>query len=479
MRSPCARKTPHDAIAPGPASVPRCASMERTQATALEGRYRIGAPLERWGLGRCAEAVDEVRNARVVLKHCTELMRLPGMREEVDRTLDTLERLGHAQIAPTVGRGWLDHAPYLLVEPGASRPLQDELNAWRAAQYVPSLDEVRRIGSQVAAALAWAHGLRTPVAHGCLTAESVLVRSEAKGMWLASLMDFGLRALAHTQAATFQATQIIEARAPELRDMPRAASVADDVFAFGVLLWTLLVPWETAEGQGLRTATVRGELHEVLPWLRAARSDVPESLWLLVLRCIEIDPARRPRDGEALVAALTRQEHWETSATLPPWPAGPRVGLTRGLRAGVSPRREPGAADDETLALVFAPPPADTTVRELAPAALPTVQAADEAIAPPDEATLIDRAPSVVPPAPHALLLTTESRHPATAPPRTSDPTRRTEVRRDDQTQLLQAERRSTVWIFITALVGLLALLFVLWLLAWRGSVASTPTHGV
>lgn len=209
--------------------------MERTRATVLDGRYRIGAPIPRWGLGRCSEAIDERRDAPVILKHCVEAVRLPGGREEVDRALDAVERLGHPHIASTVGRGWFDHSPYLVVAPGESRVLSDVLDAWRRERHVPSLAEVRQVVAGVCAALAWTHSFRTPIAHGCLSPESVLVRAGGPA-GTASVMDFGLRALAHTQAERFAAAQLITARAPEVYEMPRAATIADDVYACGVLL---------------------------------------------------------------------------------------------------------------------------------------------------------------------------------------------------------------------------------------------------
>ncbi|MFO0607464.1 MAG: protein kinase [Polyangiales bacterium] len=414
--------------------------MDRARAALLDGRFRVGAPIERWGLGQCLGALDERRGVPVVLKRFTESVRLPGAREEVDRELDAIERLGHVCVAPLVARGWLDHSPYLAVEPGGSQLLADALDLWRGERRVPALAEVRRVATDVCDALARTHGFRTPIAHGCLTPESVLVRAE--GGWAASVMDFGLRALAPAQARRFSASQPIAARAPEVYEMPRAATVGDDVYAFGVLLWTLLAPWETEAGQGVRTALVRGPEGDVLAWLGGVRADVPEPLWRLMLRCIEVDPARRPAGAEDVAEARARDDLWGTDGAAPPWPSQPGPALTRGLRLRPAPGRQ-----DVVPAAPGPEPEGDATVRDDAPAPHPAEAPPAAAPPPPDVAV------ATAPPAPAAIRAVS-----------------------DEPTQLVEATPRPGAWGPLTALVGLIALALLAWLFWWQHA-ATAPTE--
>ncbi len=112
-----------------------------------------------------------------------------------------------------------------------------------------------------------------------------------------------------------------QARGDEAPD-PRA-----DVFSFGALLYRCLSGQAPFGGRDALATLSRVLFDDPLP-LRSLAPQVPERVAALVARALRKDPARRPRDGNAVVEALREldePEHARGPASIAPMPVARTV----------------------------------------------------------------------------------------------------------------------------------------------------------
>jgi len=91
--------------------------------------------------------------------------------------------------------------------------------------------------------------------------------------------------------------------APELlRGQP--ALPCSDVYMLGIVMYELLCGQTPYQAEGLSIADYLLAMDDPEP-IRASRDDIPADLAHLVMSCISIDPADRPKNGTLLAQALT------------------------------------------------------------------------------------------------------------------------------------------------------------------------------
>ncbi|MGC4109707.1 MAG: protein kinase [Nocardioides sp.] len=164
-----------------------------------------------------------------------------------------------------------------------------------AGTVVRSPAEALRTGIALAGALATAH--RAGVVHRHLSPAQVLTRPGGTP----ALTGFGLPSLLTTHLDDPWA-------APELLDGRSEGSVAGDVYSLGATIWGLLAgrsPFAGADDSpGARSARI---LHSAPP-ASTGRSDVPQALEELLVRCLAKSPDQRPSSAGELGRALQRIE---------------------------------------------------------------------------------------------------------------------------------------------------------------------------
>jgi serine/threonine protein kinase len=157
---------------------------------------------------------------------------------------------------------------------------------------------------QVCSALADAH--RANIVHRDIRPENIFLAKYRAAEPTIKLLDFGMALILDDTGqltATGRTGATPEYLSPEqLRD-PRAADARSDLWAVGVLMYELLTG--RAPLQGLNAAQMFARMASgPLPRIEATCFELHPQLAAVVHRCLEIDPARRPRGADELCVAL-------------------------------------------------------------------------------------------------------------------------------------------------------------------------------
>ncbi len=251
----------------------------------LLGRYRLGPPLGKGGMGEVFEAWDGLLNRRVALKtlsvpHASAILRF--MREAQIQA-----RVSHPNVCRIYDVDASGEVPVIAMQ------LVQGPNLYQAAPELSVAALVEILGA-VAMAINAAHRLN--LIHRDLKPSNILLEPDGMGGWSAYVADFGLaKDLAADGCTETQALMgTPEYLAPEMKlGNPAAVGPATDIYALGVTLQTVL--------------SLRGA------------EDLPRGLRVIIGRCLEERPQdrypsagelaedlRRFLDGETLLAERGR-----------------------------------------------------------------------------------------------------------------------------------------------------------------------------
>jgi serine/threonine protein kinase len=325
-------------------------------------------------MGEVYRARDTKLSRDVALKVLPELFSMDHERvARFTREAQTLASLNHPNIAQIYGLEESSGVSALVME------LVDgeDLSAIIQRGAVP-IDDVLKIGGQIADALEGAHELG--IIHRDLKPANIKVRRDGT----VKVLDFGLaKAMNPTSTSsadamtsptfTAHATQlgVIMGTAAYMAPEQAKGKVVDkraDIWAFGVVLYEMLTG-RRAFGGDDTSDVLAAVLRQEIDWRQLA-ADTPPRLRRLLERCLERDSRMRLRDiGEARVeiAKLESGDLGVSAATVTPrdgWRS--RLGwitsaaLMLALAAALSTiwsERGPNIASARAVRLVFDPPP--------------------------------------------------------------------------------------------------------------------------
>jgi serine/threonine protein kinase len=265
------------------------------------GPYRIISSLGAGGMGEVFRGHDATLRRDVALKVLPrDLADNPDRRARLLREARAVAALNHPNICTIYEVGEVDGRCFIAMEVVEGEPLSAAL-----ARRALSPDDVLRIGTQLADALAHAHD--RGIVHRDLKSANVMITPEGR----VKVLDFGLakRVTDEPLAPPAQTTALLTHpftmlgtlayMAPEqLRG--EVADARSDVWSLGIVLFELAAGARPFDG---RTAfeTSSAILQTALP---ALPSRVPPSLASVIARCLEKEPARRYQRAGEVRAAL-------------------------------------------------------------------------------------------------------------------------------------------------------------------------------
>jgi len=305
--------------------------------TVIAGRYKLEDLLGRGGMSEVYCAEDLELGRRVALK----LLARDADTARFEREARAVASLGHPNVMQLYDYGEDAGRPYMVLEYVPGGTLENRL---AAANGKPLRDaDARAVSAGIAAGLAHAHS--RGVIHRDLKPANVLFDEEGRP----KLADFGIARMAAGEGTLTEAGTVLGTAAyisPE-QAAGEPASAASDVYSFGVMLYRMLtgrLPFESNDPMEL----VLMNRDQPPPPITELRKDPPGLLESTAMAALEKDPAHRPQDGAALLAALGAAG--ATAATLVA-----ATGATDATR--VLPTVPAAAATGETAYAAAPPPP--------------------------------------------------------------------------------------------------------------------------
>ena len=314
-------------------------SPELRTAPLLDGRYRLGPVLARGGMSTVHRATDTRLDRPVAVKVMDpRLAADPVFRARFEREARSAARIDHPAVVDVYDQGTCvlgDGGPvvFLVMELVEGGTLRDVL---RAAGPLPVAAAVAVL-VPVLDGLAQAH--RRGLVHRDVKPENVLISRTGE----VKVADFGL-VTAAAQAGVSHAGMILGTVAylsPE-QVTTGAADARSDVYAAGVLAYELLTGAPPFTGDTAISVAYR-HVHDEVPAPSSAAQNIPAELDDLIVRATRRDPAARPADAGAFLAALCRVVERAGIPRVPPPvpPARPEPDSLPGTTAA-TPQRLPG-----------------------------------------------------------------------------------------------------------------------------------------
>ena len=341
----------------------------RPAGVLLDGRYRLGPALARGGMSTVYRATDTRLDRPVAVKVMDpRLAADPAFLTRFEREARSAARIDHPAVVDVhdQGTGVLgDGEPvvFLVMELVEGGTLRDVLRAHGA---LPVPTAVAVLGP-VLDGLAQAHA--RGLVHRDVKPENVLISRTGE----VKVADFGL-VTAAAQAGASHAGMILGTvayLAPE-QVATGAADARSDVYSAGVLAYELLTGAPPYTGDTAISVAYR-HVHDDVPPPSSRAADVPPELDDLIVRATRRDPAVRPVDAGAFLAALCRvvDRARITPAPPPVPPARPEPVDAGHATTTAAPQRLPGIPgprgtralprEEAAWAAVGAPPPPPAT----------------------------------------------------------------------------------------------------------------------
>ncbi|NVB39542.1 serine/threonine protein kinase [Pseudenhygromyxa sp. WMMC2535] len=271
------------------------------------GDFTVHRLLGEGGMGRVYEARERLSKRRVALKVLrSELARSTAGRQAFVNEMGILASLDDPHIVRCLHCTEAEGELVMALEYLEGHTLREHMLRRGPLPW----DEVVAIASQIAAALAAAHGAEQAIIHRDLKPENVMLLgalepgASERPPPRVKVMDFGIAKIVQAASgATTHSVGTLQYMSPEQIDAlpltPRA-----DLYALGLLMWELLAgrPPFAAESPRL---LLDKQCTEPAPQLPAdARRGLPRGVEALIHQLLEKAPEDRPADAEAVRARL-------------------------------------------------------------------------------------------------------------------------------------------------------------------------------
>jgi len=305
---------------------------------ALIAHYRIVSRLGQGGMGVVYLAEDTLLDRRVALKVLPpDLAADPERMHRFVQEAKLASALNHPNVAYIHGIGQDGDLRFLAMEYVEGEPLSARIQAGPL-----KIDEILRIGAQVADALEAAH------AKGIIHRDIKPANLMLTGRGHVKVLDFGLAKLEKPPSGKSDDTQLLSSAGLVLGTVqymsPEQALGRDvdhraDIFSLGVVLYemaTARLPFAASNA----SETMARILQSQPDAMARFNYEIPEEFERVVRKCLEKDPERRYQSARDLLVDLKNLERDSGSArAVAPTPA---AGTNRRIAAVI--------VDDEELA---------------------------------------------------------------------------------------------------------------------------------
>ena len=266
------------------------------------GKYEILEEIGQGGFGTVYRGRDTVLKRLVAVKTC--LSDEGEIRARFQREAEVVASLQHPNITIVHDFGTHDGVPYLVQEYLSGEDLTDVI----ARKEELSLDTKVEYLVQSARGLGHAHQ------HGIVHRDAKPGNIRRLDDGSIKVMDFGIAKLTNLQTKLTRTGTMLGTAAYLAPEQLGDGDIGPqcDIFSFGVLAYELLAYKRPFEG-----TTISALLYQVMsqdaPPLKEV-CDCPESLSLLLERCMQKAAEARPESFDEVIACLTQPEHVQTAS---------------------------------------------------------------------------------------------------------------------------------------------------------------------
>ena len=294
--------------------------------TLLAARYRIVAVLGKGGMGEVYRADDLMLEQPVALKF------LP---EAVDKDEDALERfrneirvarrVSHPNVCRVYDVGEVNGLTFLSMEYVDGEDLASLLR--RIGRLVG--DKALEIARQLCAGLAAAH--REGVLHRDLKPANIMLDGRGRVI----ITDFGLASLADRVEGTEARNGTPAYMAPE-QLAGQEVTAQSDIYSLGLVLYEVFTGKRAFAAETLNDL-LKQRAEEPLSTPSTLVKDLDPAVERVILRCLEADPAKRPKGPLAVAAALPGGDPLAEALAAGETPS-PQMVAAAGTTIGLTPR---------------------------------------------------------------------------------------------------------------------------------------------
>ena len=269
--------------------------------TILAGAYHITAPISAGAMGRLYEAVHTRLERRFAIKVMhSQFAKNPAAVARFEREARVTGRICSDHVVDVIDVMRVpDGRPCMVAELLEGEDLHCRMERLGRVDVLTALEITEQIGLGLAAA--HAHG----TIHRDLKPSNIFLAASADGSETVKLLDFGVAKCLSSEDIT-HGDAIVGTpayMAPEQAVAAARVDVRADVYGVGAVLYRMLTGKAPHDSSDSTIALAR-LLSEEPQRPRALRPDLPADVEALVQLCLSRNPADRPQDALAVVAAV-------------------------------------------------------------------------------------------------------------------------------------------------------------------------------